>query len=253
MKKLKYVLLAGICIAMTATGAAGCVSVDFTPAFRGGPIATGSGEQELFTFDVGDITEINVIMSNIDLEHYSAPSDAVTLMIQPNLIEYITVEEKDGVLTVWNTGNIIPSGKTPVLTVSSPSLKGISLWGAGRVNVHDTVTADSFTINIAGAGSGSVSLDVRRLSVRLSGAGDFSFAGTADTAEIRLSGAGSIDALPLQTRRADVTLSGAGTIRVSCSEYLRVSASGVGTVEYRGQPTLVDDSTGDLVNVRRVN
>ena len=246
---MKKLLLLIICAALAAVFTTGCVSVNLAPGLAGGGIS-GKGDAETYTWDVGEITEINVTLY-CDIDYYSAPSDKVTLEIQPNLRDYVVVEESGGVLTVRSTRNINWSGKAPVLTVSTPALSRLSLAGAGAFTAHDTITADSFTLRMDGAGSGSADLDVSDLSITMAGAGSFKLSGKADTAKFEMNGAGSVDALSLDTRDATVNLSGVGTVKLSCSDNLRIDAGGLGTVEYKGSPSL-DLNRGGMVTVTKV-
>ena len=250
MKKITAIAICALAMAVIASG---CVSVNLSPSLQGGSIVSGSGSPEVFTFNVGEIKEI-LIEFQCNIEYYSSRSDVVTLEIQPNLMEYISVEESDGILAVRSTmaAISIPTGRSPVLTVWAPELSRVSLRGAGVFTAHDKISVDSFSIDLAGAGNGNAELEVGTLSVSMSGAGGFTLSGTAETADFSLAGAGSIEALDLQTRHANVNLAGVGSVRISCSENLRVSAGGVGSVEYRGSPT-VDTSHGGLVSVRRVD
>jgi len=207
---------------------------------------------ETFTWNVGGFTEVRAEL-HANIEYYSARSDTVTLEIQPNLREYIEISESGGVLLIRTTRTITTgSGRTPVLTISTPDLSRLSLAGAGTFTAHDTIASDSFTLRLDGAGSGRANLDVDRLTVQMSGAGRFDLSGTADSAEVNMSGAGTVDALQLQTRDASINLSGVGTVRLSCSDSLRITAGGVGTVEYRGSPR-VDINRGGVVTVRQID
>ena len=244
---MKRTISLALCVTLVAMLLCSCVVVNLSPIQNG---VAGQGVPESYGFAVGEISEIRVELF-CDIEYYAAPSDTVTLEIQPNLREYITVEESGGVLTVRATRNIAWSNKAPILTVSTPALKRLTLAGAGTFTAHDTVTADSFTINFDGAGRGKAELDVRNLTVNIAGAGEFELSGKADRADFKMDGAGSLEALPLQTREATVSLSGVGTVRISCSENLRVNADGIGTVEYKGSPS-VDLNNDGLVSVNKV-
>ena len=251
---MKKIILIILCLALFAIPAAGCVSVN-VPGLGGigaGAGVTGRGSLEKFTFNVGDITELRVTLL-CNVEFYTTQSDTVTFEVQSNLMDYITVEERNGVLTVRSARNINwTHGSTPTLTIGAPNLSNVIITGAGMFTAHDTITVDSFNIEFAGASTGKADFNVDRLSVNLAGAGSFTMTGFADKADFTLAGAGRIDALDLQTRIADVNLAGAGTVRVGCTDALSVIAAGVGTVEYRGTPT-VDITRGGLVTVRQVN
>ena len=248
---MKKIFTMTICILLASVLLTGCVSINFFP--RLGPGVTGSGTPETFTFNVGEITEIRIeLLCNI--VYNSTPSDTVTLQVQPNLMEYITVQETAGVLTVRANRNINVTGlnNTPVLTVSTPALTRISHTGAGTITTNDPIYVDELSLNITGAANGNIQMNVRNLSVNITGAGDFTLSGKADTTDINIAGAGKLEALNLETRSSSIIMAGAGTVRISASDELNISAGGVGTVEYKGSPTL-NINRGGLVTVRNVN
>jgi len=246
---MKKIMLLVLCMLLSAVFLSGCVVLDFSPGSFNG--IRGSGTPETYTYNVGDFTEINIELL-CDIEYYSAPSETVTLEIQPNLHEYVVVEESGGVLTVSSSRNILWSIKAPVLTVSIPVLNKLYIAGAGDFTAHDTINADRLSICLDGAGNIYADLDVDALFVSMNGAGRYELSGRADSADFVLDGAGTINALPLQTRDATVNLAGVGTVKVSCSNNLRITADGVGRVEYKGSPH-VDLNTDGIVSVHKVS
>lgn len=249
---MKKIITIALCAVLAAVFLTGCVTVNFSPFGRVGGGVAGSGNMETFSFNVGEITEVRVLML-CNIVYYSAPSDTISLEIQSNLQQYVIFEESNGVLTVRSSRNFTTTSpaNTPVLTISTPSLKSISHAGAGRLTAVDTITADSFSLSITGAADGTANFDVNNLNINLAGAGNLNLSGTADTADISMAGAGRLDALELQTRNTSINLAGVGTVRISCSDSLRIAAGGVGTVEYRGTPS-VDTTRGGLVTIRQV-
>ena len=251
---MKKKLLIILCVIFVGVSLSGCVSVNIGMPFGGGAEVRGVGAAEVFTFDVGEITEI-IAQMHININHHASASNAVTLEIQPNLMEYVTVEESNGVLIVRSTRNIrawgTGDGVGPVLTVNSPNLIAVSLTGAGTFTAFDTITSETFSLTLAGAGRTTAGFDVDNLIINMSGAGDMNLSGRADRTEITFSGAGTVSALNMQTREADITMAGAGMVRISVSDLLRVAAGGVGTVEYRGNP-VIDITRGGLVTLRNV-
>ena len=247
---MKKMVLTALSLALATLMLTGCYTVH---GFGGWGVAvSGRGKPETHTIDVGEFTEVRVELL-CDILYSSAPSDSVTLEIQPNLMRYIIVEESGGVLTVRATRNIRWSGiaQTPVLTISTPSLSRVSHAGAGTFRTIDPIIADAFSLRITGAANSVAELDVDSLSVSLAGAGDIELSGRADTADFGIAGAGKLDALYLQTRDSVVNLAGVGTVRINCTEKLSLIAGGVGTVEYRGSPT-IDVSRGGLVTLRSI-
>ena len=248
---MKKILTITLCILLALTFTAGCVSINFTPVFGSG--LTGTGSLETYTFNVGEITHVRVeLLCNI--VYNSAPSDTVTLKIQPNLMEHVTVEEINGILTVRATRNIniTGTGNTPVLTVSTPSLTRVSHTGAGNFTTIDPITTDSFTLDITGAANGKAMLNVNDLTVNISGAGDLTLTGTAETNNISMTGAGRLEALDLETRTTTINMAGAGSVKINATEELNITAGGVGTIEYKGSPS-IDITRGGIVTVKQIS
>ena len=226
----------------------GCIVVNFA----GSGTVTPAGRQEIYEFKVGEYNRIR-IEGFFDIRYFAAPSDTVTLEVQPNVRDYHSIEVIDDELIVRTTRRIsFRSNNSPILTISTSGLNRITFEGAGTFTAHDRITADSLTIIFRGAGSGKVELDTDSLSAEISGTGRLELSGRTNTANLDLSGAGELNALELQARDANVGLSGTGTIRANSSENLRINASGVGTVEYRGSPSVNINRDG-LVSIRQVN
>jgi hypothetical protein len=226
----------------------GCVVVNYTDANA----VSGKGTPEKYVINVGEYDGIKV-EGLCEIQYYAAPSNTVTLEVQPNLREYFVVEVQSGVLFVQTTRKInYNSGKTPILTVSTPALNSLTITGACTFKTIDTIKTDTFYLEISGAGEGRAELDVNKLKTNISGAGSFELFGKADNAEIKFSGAGELKAFSLQVREASINFSGAGAMRVSCSEKLSVEASEAGKVEYKGSPILSVNSRGP-VSIKKVD
>jgi len=232
-----------------------CFSSCVVVSFMHTDAVAGKGAPEKYEIKVGEYNRIKVEGGAWEIQYYSAPSDTVTLEIQPNLREYFAAEVINGELIVRNTKRINFYSKKslfPVLTVSTPALSSLTITGACNFKTIDKIKTDTFKLEIRGAGDGKAELDVNSLKTNMSGAGSFELFGKADNAEIKFGGAGELIASSLQIREASVNFSGAGTIRINCSEKLSIEARGVGLVEYKGSPNL-NLSTNGPVSIRKVN
>ena len=244
MKKINY---SALCAAL-ALCLSGCVFINFSDFNT----VRGKGVPEKFEFKVGEYNRITVD-GYCEVRYYSASSDAVTLEIQPNLLEHYAIEVIGGELVVSNKKRLgLNTTVTPVLTVSTPVLTRLNIDGAGVFLTYDKITAESFDLILGGAGRGRVEMDVKSLSVDMSGAGSFDLYGRADTADLTMSGAGALNASLLQTRETKVSFSGIGDLKIHCTENLRIIADGLGSVEYSGSPRL-DLSNSGLVSVKKIN
>jgi len=245
MKKTIFIVLCALLVLFFS----GCVVVSIADANA----VSGKGAPEKYVINVGEYNGIKV-EGLCEIQYYAAPSNTVTLEVQPNLREYFVVEVENGVLIVRTTKKIsYNSEKAPVLTVSTPALNSLTITGACTFKTIDQIKTDTFNLNISGAGEGKAELDVNRLIASVSGAGSFELSGKANNAEIKFSGAGELKAFSLQIREASINFSGAGAVRISCSEKLSIEASGAGTVEYKGSPILSSVSTRGAVSFKKAD
>jgi len=213
---------------------------------------TAAGNQETYTYTVSEYNKIK-IEGSCEIHYYSAPSNIVTLAIQPNLYEHYVVEVINSELIVRPKTNIKFAGrKHPVLTVSTPALNQLAVSGASEFTAHDKIVSDSLNIRISGVVNGKAELDTDRLLINISGSGKLDLSGRADTVDLELSGTGELNALSLLSQEVSVVLSGASKVRVNCSELLKIKASGTATVEYKGSPRINQDTSG-AVTIRMVN
>jgi hypothetical protein len=244
---MKKNILTVLC-ALFALFFSGCVVVNHSDANA----VSGKGATEKYVINVGEYNGIK-IEGLCEIQYYAAPSNTVTLEVQPNLREYFLVEVENGELIVSTTKRIsYNSNKAPVLTVSTPALSSLTITGVCTFKTIDKIKTETFNLEISGAGEGKAELDVNSLKTNMSGAGSFVLIGKADNAEIKFSGAGDLKASSLQIREASVNFSGAGTIIINCSEKLSIEAKGAGSVEYIGSPSLSLDTNGP-VRIKKVD
>ena len=88
-----------------------------------------------------------------------------------------------------------------------------------------------------------------RFSFKVSGAAELSMNGEVDDLEIRVSGAGDIDTRDLQAKHVKVRLSGAGNANITATESLDAEVSGVGNIDYWGDPEKKHTSVSGLGNI----
>ncbi|MCL2266376.1 MAG: DUF2807 domain-containing protein [Treponema sp.] len=245
IKSIFYLLV--ISAAMLFTG---CVLVNI------GDLSTAStiqakGEREIYNIKTGNFNKIK-IEGICEVRYYAGSSDTVKFEVPPNVREQYEVLVENGELIIRSANRISYNNKnSPILTVNVSALESVTLEGAGEFIAYDKITADNLSLITLGAGSVKAELDVNSLSINLSGASDMKLSGRADTASLNLTGAGDISALSLQTNTAEIFMSGAGSIKISCAQTLNINASGAGSIEYSGSPR-ISQNTGGFVSIKQI-
>ena len=141
-----------------------------------------------------------------------------------NLVPLITTEVKNNTLYIRSTQEIAPREKLRI-TLSNPDLTRFAFSGAGDANVSN--------------------IKNDRIEIVLSGAGDLIASGETRDAAITLSGAGKVDAKNLLAVNAKANSTGVGSLDVYAKEQLDAKATGVGEINYYGNPKVVKkDASG---------
>jgi hypothetical protein len=102
----------------------------------------------------------------------------------------------------------------------------------------------------AGAGEANLSnVKNDRMEILMTGAGSLLASGETREADITLSGAGSVDAKDLHAVNAKVNSTGVGSIDVYATEQLDAKATGVGEINYYGSPKNVKRQAGGIGSI----
>ncbi len=146
---------------------------------------------------------------------WSSGPPSVSITTDENLMGLVEVDMRANTLRVSTRRAVRPS-RSIKLILTSASLEGARFGGASRFTAHQ-LTGPRFNLETAGASK--VVLD-----------------GSVDELVASMTGASSLRAESLQSKRAELALTGAGDARVSASDTLKASITGAGKIEYAGNP-----------------
>jgi hypothetical protein len=145
-------------------------------------------------------------------------------------VDDVSIDVRDGTLEIDEDSHAtLTLGDSELLvTVTTPRLRGVSVEGAGDVDLGD--------------------VDADRLDVAVTGAGDLTGRGRVRVLTAWVHGAGDVRLADLQADRARVDVSGAGDVDVTVRETLDVRVEGSGDVTHGGDPDVREqvDGAGDV-------
>jgi len=203
----------------------------------------------------GDITKQEVDISGAEKLIFSGLGEVIieqgeenSLLIEAddNLIEYIRAEVSGDRLTIgFKKGvvSVIPT-ETPKFYLTIEKIENLKLTGAGSIS-GEGIDADELVIESSGLGIIEIEeIDAEELMIEISGAGNVVMSGQAQEQKIKISGLGSYKAEDLISKDAEVEISGAGKATVYATETLDVNLTGLGSVEYLGDPSVTQKITG---------
>jgi len=160
--------------------------------------------------------------------HSGAPSASIT--VDENLMQYVEMEVRDKVLQVRTTRSVRPTHSIK-LELTSTALEGASFSGASRLNALQ-LSGPKFYLETRGASN--VVLD-----------------GAVDELVANMTGASDLRAESLQTKTAELSVTGAGDARVAVRDTLKVSITGAGKVEYIGNPPHIEREITGAGSIRK--
>ncbi len=158
------------------------------------------------------------------------PAASVKISAEENLLGYIRTSVRGNTLKLDTRKNISPR-KEVRIDITTPSLTHLEISGANNVEVED-ISGEEFNLELSGAGS----VDLR---------------GEIENLKIHLSGAGSIDSRNLKASDVRIAVSGAASAEVYASKYLDASVSGVGSINYYGNPEQTKTDVSGVGSITR--
>jgi len=209
----------------------------------------GNGKSINKSRNVGSFDGVGVAGS-FDVFLVEGNEGKLDITVEENLEPYLITEVKNGNLKIkWKSGmNIRTSSKTTI-TVHFKNISSLAMAGSGDIVGKDKIKSNSLDLAIAGSGDIEVDMAVGRLETAISGSGDMELSGTATEFEAAVSGSGDIEAYDLKVEKAELRISGSGSIGANVEKEITARVSGSGDIKYKGQPRIEDIKVSGSGNV----
>ena len=154
----------------------------------------------------------------------------VRISADDNLIPLIRTKVTGSTLKIYSKKNLRPREEI-VITVTTKELETIESSGASEITATD--------------------IDCGKFSVSLSGAGGIDLSGKTDVLDISMSGAGNINSKNFLADEVYISVSGVGNAVVYASNILEAEVSGVGNIEYLGNPGKVSSNVSGVGSISK--
>jgi hypothetical protein len=170
---------------------------------------------------------------------------AVTVIADDNVLEYIETSVIDGVLRISNEEGVSIADFDLTVEVTLTDLQYVVCSAPGTIESTNEFDVTAVSIVMNSPSTINLSLDVDTLTTIMSGVGPITLTGTAGYHFIVFSGVGTVHSYDLSTATTRVVLSGEGDAEVRVSDVLDVLMTGIGTVYYKGTPSdIIAEITG---------
>lgn len=223
MKNLYFVS-----IALFVLVATGC-DISNVTIHVGGDVVKGSGILLEEKRSLPEFTDID-LAGAYDVVVMCGQKEDVMVAGDDNIVPHVKTKVDGNVLKVSLDQSVSTKNKIK-LTLSENTINSLAVSGAANVSIS-RVNNKSFKLNISGTGNVKVQ-------------------GLSEVLQITLSGAGDVDARNLSVQTASVDVSGTGNVSLSASDEVSARISGVGNVDYYGDPKKVHESISGIGRMRK--
>ncbi|MGE5430252.1 MAG: head GIN domain-containing protein [Syntrophomonadaceae bacterium] len=204
---------------------AGCHGFGFNCHGFGGVRGSGISKEE--NRSISDFNAVNIGGAyEVDINCGAAPG--VTIDAESNILPLIKSEISGNTLHIYNTKSINPRKKIKI-KITVADLDEVETSGASNITVEN--------------------INNDRIKLDASGAGKIYLAGKTGMLRLSLSGVVKVEAKDLLADNANVEISGASKADVYASKELRADISGVGSLDYYGNPANVRRSVSGVGSI----
>lgn len=206
-------------------------------------IDQGSGNVITQSREVGGFDR--VVLSGIgDVTLTQGSREALTIEAEDNIIPHIKTEVKDKTLQIsFDNKAIIPT-KPVKFNLTMRDIHSLETKGVSNIDAA-SIQTDRLELGISGTGNINLpKISADSVMINVSGAGNLTTGGKTGSQQVSLSGAGNYNGQDLQSKTAEVTITGLGRVVVWATDALDVTISGTGGVDYYGSPRVSQQISG---------
>ena len=183
--------------------------------------------------------EFKFVSSKIasEIEIVKAASPNVILEIDENLVDLVEFKVENSQLNITSDKCFRVKNGIKV-TVFTPVLEGVAVYGIGDIRWNDAFNSDKFVIDINGSSNIFGEVNTKNLIVKINGSGDVKMKGDADLQEVKIKGSGDYLSELINGNRAEIVILGSGDVSLGHIDDLEAKITGSGNIYYKGNPVV---------------
>jgi len=211
----------------------------------------GSGNQTTETRKVEKFSKIDISGDYlVNIKQDTASTLSITA--DDNLMEYIKADVSDDKLTVHSSQSICNSGQF-VLNITVRDLSAIKTSGAVDITSKGKITTKDLGLILSGATKVTLDLSADNVNTQASGLTDINLTGQASSHNVELTGSGQLNALDFVVAKYRIETRGASHCKINVLNQLDVNSSGASDVEYRGNPSNINNNKSGASTLKKID
>ena len=218
-------------------------------------VDSGLDSNTSITYTVSDFSRLNLEVIG-EVIYEQADSSYLNVSGSSTLIEALKVSDSKGELSIElkNKRKFSGGKKELVIRVGSLHLQSINSKSIGTLHLRNYFEGDK--LNITNKGIGNIIIDdchVRTFDLTSKSVGVIEVKGTSDEAFIHSEGLGDIDCSEFKTKNTKVVSKGTGDLSVNAQNSIDISITGIGNVNYYGNPEEVKTDISGIGKARKMD
>lgn len=177
-----------------------------------------------------DLENFSKITVDLTLDLYITQGDEQKLSIrtEEDHFEHLDISVRHGHLKVDHVKKHRKKRHTSI-EIQVTNLEELNLEGAVEVDIQD-ITPEDFELNFDGIG-------------------EIVITGSCINAELNIDGIGALDAYHFKCDHVEANMSGIGSMEVYAAKTIELDASGIGSIDVRGNPKVLHKSVSGIGSV----
>ncbi len=211
----------------------------------------GSGRQIVEKRNVGIFSKLD-IAGDYKVIIKQDTSASVTITADDNLMKYIKTNLSGDKLTIHTSKNVCSSGQF-ILNISLRDLSVIKASGSIDVVSNGKLTTQDIELQLSGSTKVTLDLNAKNLTTRSSGSTELNLTGQATSHAIETSGSSQLNALNFVVSKYQISTSGSSECKINVLNDLSVNSSGSSDVQYRGNPSNINNNKSGSSSLNKIN
>jgi len=210
----------------------------------------GSGKQVTENRNITAFSKID-ISGGFKINIKQDSSLALSVMADENLMKYIRTEVNGNKLRIFTRKNFCTDAPIMV-NVGIKQLEEIKGSGAVELTSEGRVNVNNLKLDFSGASKIDLDLSAADVKTEARGATELNLKGQAASHTVDVSGVGRLHALNFVVGNYKIESSGSANIEINVLKSLVTNTSGVSNIQYRGNPTKVEEHKSGSSSLKKV-
>jgi hypothetical protein len=230
------IILAGISLSVLSSCHMGCIE--------------GSGKKITENRKITNFSKID-ISGGFKINIKQDSSLSLTVMGDDNIMKYVRTQVNGNKLRIYTRKNLCESGPI-IVNIGIKNLEAIEASGAVELTSEGRINTQNLSLNFSGVSKIDMDLSAADVKTEARGATEIFLKGQAASHSVKVSGVGKLHALDFVVGTYNIKSSGSANSEINVLKELKVDTKGASTIEYRGNPSKVEEHKSGASSLNKV-